>query len=195
MTRLLSLLAFVVLVAALFRLPQPDANRLAALRAGDLLESPLAGASDPQGELWRALLSSSAASRAEDGTITLRLGDARLTVPFDGGGGAAGESAGPLAASPGLHAELRRSRNAQDYPQRCVNQYGERRGELKLGRPLAEAVRIAIVRNCEGLLAPASESPAPHAMHQRLPHAGDAVKCHARTGCKNRHRLALHWWR
>ncbi len=51
--------------------------------------------------------------------------------------------------------ELRRSRNADDYPMRCANQYGDFQGELKLGRPLREAIRIAMRANCESFLAPA----------------------------------------
>lgn len=48
--------------------------------------------------------------------------------------------------------ELRRSRNARDYPMRCDNQYGDFRGPVRLGRPLHEAVRIALQRNCAGML-------------------------------------------
>ncbi len=56
--------------------------------------------------------------------------------------------------------ELRRSRNAPDYPVSCQNQYGELRGPLKLGRPLEEAARLALERNARAMLAPEPGLPA-----------------------------------
>ncbi|UCE85656.1 MAG: BtrH N-terminal domain-containing protein [Deltaproteobacteria bacterium] len=44
--------------------------------------------------------------------------------------------------------ELRRARNAPDYALRCQNRYGDFYGEVTLGRPLAEAIRTALRRNC-----------------------------------------------
>jgi hypothetical protein len=56
--------------------------------------------------------------------------------------------------------ELRRARNAPDYPISCNNQFGDLRGEMKLGRPLAEAIRVAIARNARGMLEPEGVLPA-----------------------------------
>ena len=56
--------------------------------------------------------------------------------------------------------ELRRARNAPDYPVSCQNQFGDVRGDLKLGRPLAEAIRIAVRRTARGMLEPEEELPA-----------------------------------
>ena len=53
--------------------------------------------------------------------------------------------------------ELRHSRNARDYVASCENRYGDFEGEVKLGRPLVEAMRIAIRRCCDNLLTPSSE--------------------------------------
>jgi hypothetical protein len=48
--------------------------------------------------------------------------------------------------------EVRRARNADDYPIRCMNEYHHFRGRLALGRPLAEAIRIALRRNAQSML-------------------------------------------
>ena len=54
--------------------------------------------------------------------------------------------------------ELRRSRNADDHPQRCWNQFGDFTGEVKLGRPLIDAIRFALRLNGRGLLTRADET-------------------------------------
>lgn len=90
MTRLLSLAAFGILVAVLFSLPEPNAERLAALQIGELLALEVEGAadadsSDPEGtELWRALLASPAAEPSADGATILRLGEARIESTGEG---------------------------------------------------------------------------------------------------------------
>jgi hypothetical protein len=56
--------------------------------------------------------------------------------------------------------ELRRARNAPDYPMSSQNQYGECRGPLALGRPLAEAIPKALERNARGMLEPDGSLPA-----------------------------------
>jgi len=43
--------------------------------------------------------------------------------------------------------ELRRARNADDYPMSCNNEFNYFEGRVSLGRPLAEAIRIALRRN------------------------------------------------
>jgi hypothetical protein len=48
--------------------------------------------------------------------------------------------------------ELRRARNADDYPISCRNEYNFFEGEVRLGRPLGEAIRIALKRNAESML-------------------------------------------
>jgi len=100
MTRILTLVAFAALVTALFRLPHPDKDRLAALRSGELLAAPLvgqdAGADEAARALWEALLGSPAASRTEPGTVRLRMGSTRV-------------SRGAAAADPQLDAEFRRA--------------------------------------------------------------------------------------
>jgi hypothetical protein len=53
--------------------------------------------------------------------------------------------------------ELRRARNADDYPVSCHNGYGEFLGDVKWGRPLAEAVRLALRQNAEWMLAPSAQ--------------------------------------
>lgn len=50
--------------------------------------------------------------------------------------------------------ELRRARNASDHPHPCQNQYGDFEGRPALGRPLDEAIRTAVRRNCEAMLTP-----------------------------------------
>lgn len=56
--------------------------------------------------------------------------------------------------------ELRRARNAPDHPMSCENQYGDFGGAAELGRPLAEAIRVAIRRNAQQMLEPESDLPA-----------------------------------
>jgi len=56
--------------------------------------------------------------------------------------------------------ELRRARNAPDYPMTCENQYGDFEGAAGLGRPLEEAIRLAIRRNAQQMLEPDSDLPA-----------------------------------
>lgn len=47
--------------------------------------------------------------------------------------------------------ELRRARNADDYPMTCHNEYDHFRGRVELGFPLGEAIRRAILRNARGM--------------------------------------------
>jgi hypothetical protein len=54
--------------------------------------------------------------------------------------------------------ELRRARNADDYPMSCLNQYGDFLGEVKLGIPLVDAIRIALGRNADWMLAESPEA-------------------------------------
>jgi hypothetical protein len=56
--------------------------------------------------------------------------------------------------------ELRRARNSPDYPMSCNNQYGDLEGEMKLGRPFDEAIRIALRGTALGMLEPDGELPA-----------------------------------
>ena len=56
--------------------------------------------------------------------------------------------------------ELRASRNAKDYPASCENQYGDVTGPLAFGRPIAEAVPVALLRNARAMLEPDSPLPA-----------------------------------
>jgi hypothetical protein len=62
-------------------------------------------------------------------------------------------------------ADLRRARNAPDYPMSSQNQYGElgsgSRGDLALGRPLAEAIVLALARNARGMLEPVPDAGLP----------------------------------
>lgn len=51
-------------------------------------------------------------------------------------------------------AELRDSRYAPDYPMRCDNQYGDFDGAPQLGRPLEEAIRLALAKTASGMLEP-----------------------------------------
>jgi hypothetical protein len=67
--------------------------------------------------------------------------------------------------------ELRRARNAPDYPWSCNNQYGDLEGEMKLGRPLDEAASSALRRTALGMLEPDGELPAGIPALRRL--AGD----------------------
>jgi hypothetical protein len=50
--------------------------------------------------------------------------------------------------------ELRRARNAPDYPIRCANRWGDFAGGARLGRPLADAVRAALALSAREMLAP-----------------------------------------
>jgi hypothetical protein len=77
--------------------------------------------------------------------------------------------------------ELRRSRNARDYPMSCENRYadfGSRRG---LGRPIEEAIAIALERNAREMLEPpplpfaaSAGIPAMRTLAERLPSWKDA---------------------
>jgi hypothetical protein len=59
--------------------------------------------------------------------------------------------------------ELRRSRNADDYPMPCHNEYQHfRPGRLEWGRPLPEIIRLAFARNAQWMLDP-PEGPMPSA--------------------------------
>jgi hypothetical protein len=56
--------------------------------------------------------------------------------------------------------ELRRARNADDYPMSCRNEYNYFEGTVRMGRPLREAIRIALRRNAEWMLnGPKTELP------------------------------------
>ncbi len=55
--------------------------------------------------------------------------------------------------------ELRRSRNAPDYPMKCNNQWGDFARPVALGRPLEEAIQVALRRNAQEMLEPTSELP------------------------------------
>jgi hypothetical protein len=75
--------------------------------------------------------------------------------------------------------ELRRSRNADDYPMRCENQYGDFDGPMKLGRPLEAAIRIALEKTAAWMLEPADPQyptgiPAMRALAEDFPHWADA---------------------
>ena len=76
--------------------------------------------------------------------------------------------------------ELRRSRNAPDYPMRCNNQYARFLGEVKLGRRLDDAIRVALRRNARHMLDPddcelPSGIPAMRRLADELPHWGAAT--------------------
>jgi hypothetical protein len=58
---------------------------------------------------------------------------------------------------PCSYEELRRARNADDYPMSCLNQYGDFLGEVKLGRSLVDAIRLALGRNATWMLMPSPE--------------------------------------
>ena len=51
-------------------------------------------------------------------------------------------------------AELRRARNAPDYPIRCANRWGDCAAGARLARPLAQAVASALRRTAREMLAP-----------------------------------------
>jgi hypothetical protein len=74
--------------------------------------------------------------------------------------------------------ELRRSRNAPDYPIRCENVWGDFTTPVKLGRPLAEAIVVALERNARAMLDPQTELPAGipamRALANDLPNWADA---------------------
>ena len=57
-------------------------------------------------------------------------------------------------------AELRRARNAPDHPIPCENVWGDFGATVKLGRPLAEAIALALERNARAMLAPEGPLPA-----------------------------------
>ena len=102
MTRLLSLLAFGALAAALFLLPEPDPNRLAAVDMGSLLSEPVKRGAGAEGEgtpLWSALLERLEAEPRTDAEAPphIAFGGARMTAP------------GSVVRDPNLHLELRRS--------------------------------------------------------------------------------------
>ncbi len=73
--------------------------------------------------------------------------------------------------------ELRHARNAPDYPASSLNQFGDARGPLRLGRPLEEAIPLALARNAREMLEPASEPdagiPAMRKLAAELPAWGD----------------------
>jgi hypothetical protein len=50
--------------------------------------------------------------------------------------------------------ELRRARNADDYPMSCVNEFDHFRGRVEMRHALTDAIRRAIVRNVAGMRAP-----------------------------------------
>ena len=58
------------------------------------------------------------------------------------------------------YADLRRARNAPDYPVTCENVYGDFGGAAGLGRPIEEAIRIAIRCNAREMLEPDGDLPA-----------------------------------
>ncbi|MFT5050107.1 MAG: Na+/H+ antiporter NhaC [Chlamydiales bacterium] len=70
--------AVLLMVKALFSLPQPDVGRLGALRSADLLAAPVQGDQDER-PLWKALLATSAASNDGQGHTLLRLGSVRVS--------------------------------------------------------------------------------------------------------------------
>ncbi len=55
--------------------------------------------------------------------------------------------------------ELRRARNAPDYPMTSQNQFGDYEGPVALGRPLDEAIPLALCRNARAMLAPDDDLP------------------------------------
>jgi hypothetical protein len=50
--------------------------------------------------------------------------------------------------------ELRRARNAPDYPIRCANRWGDFASGARLARPLADAVRAALQRSAREMIEP-----------------------------------------
>ncbi|MFQ5417120.1 MAG: BtrH N-terminal domain-containing protein [Myxococcota bacterium] len=52
------------------------------------------------------------------------------------------------------YGELRQARNARDYAMSCENRYGDFEGEAKLGRPLDEAIAVALGKNARDMLEP-----------------------------------------
>ncbi len=55
--------------------------------------------------------------------------------------------------------ELRQARNASDYPMKCHNQWGDFGADISFGRPFEEAIRLALQRNANDMLAPRSDWP------------------------------------
>jgi len=53
--------------------------------------------------------------------------------------------------------ELRKSRNARDYPMSCENRYGNFLGSVALGRPLEEAILRSMRKTSDALLSPVVE--------------------------------------
>lgn len=53
--------------------------------------------------------------------------------------------------------ELRAARNAPDYPMSSNNQFGDYTGAVKLDRPLAEAIPVALARNARAMLEPPAD--------------------------------------
>jgi len=50
--------------------------------------------------------------------------------------------------------ELARARNAPDYPMQCHNRFGVFQGDVSMGLPFEAAVRDALRKNADGMLAP-----------------------------------------
>jgi hypothetical protein len=75
--------------------------------------------------------------------------------------------------------ELRRSRNSPDYPIRCGNVWGDFGEKVALGRPLAEAIVVALDRNARAMLEPTGDLPggipAMRALAEDLPSWADAT--------------------
>ncbi len=75
--------------------------------------------------------------------------------------------------------ELRRSRNAPDYPMRCDNRWGDFGTDASGELPLPEAVARALGRNAREMLEPSAELPAGipamRALAEELPRWGEAA--------------------
>jgi len=67
--------------------------------------------------------------------------------------------------------ELRRSRNAPDYPMTCDNQWGDFAADATQRRPLDEAIRLALRRNAREMLEPSGDMPAGIRAMRRLAEA------------------------
>ncbi len=74
--------------------------------------------------------------------------------------------------------ELRHARNAPDYAWKCDNTWGDFGADPKLGRPLEEAIVVALRRNAAWMLEPTSELPggipAMRTLAEDLPSWGEA---------------------
>lgn len=55
--------------------------------------------------------------------------------------------------------ELRQSRNSSDYPMKCHNQWGDFGASARFGRPLDEAILLALRRNASEMLEPTGGLP------------------------------------